>query len=202
MKGKKNSNIEKEMIYVLHLLNEDDSNANDTTEEEAEKTRVFIDNDVLKKIIESITGKNIKLGQLVKLNANQLNNLTRMFRGLKRHDIIMPVEIPIENSPEYHIFSTIKDTDILLKQINKQVSRRIERISSIGSGVGIGITVAGWAIARARLQKQLKKCGNDLICAEEVKAKIRKLNTIALWSGLGLETLGSHVATHFYNPSL
>jgi hypothetical protein len=205
---KKNSNIEKEMMHILHLLNEDDSNVDNTTEEELEKLvgkgRVFVTNDIRDKIV-AITGNNdIKLGQLVKLNVKQLEKLFQMLpeNTLKQHNMtLVKGGVPIANSPEY-ILSTIKSTDDLLKLFNDQFSALTRKISLIGAGAGAGITVAGWAAARAHLQKQLKKCGDDLVCIEEVKAKIRRLNTIALWSGLGLMKLGSYAATHFYTPSL
>jgi len=209
MKSKKNSNIEKEMMYVLHLLNEDDSVDNNTTENEelekiAKKTRVFVTNDILDKITTIVGNNNVKPGQLVKLNVKQLEKLFQMLpeNTLKQHNVLQTKGgIPIADSPEY-ILSTIEKTDDLFKLFNDQFSALTRKISLIGAGAGAGITAAGWAAARAYLQKQLKKCGDDTICIEEVKAKIRRLNTIALWSGIGLMRLGSYAATHLYTPSL
>jgi len=208
MKSKKNSNIEKEMIYVLHLLNEDDSNDYEKLRDMMNKAYVFITNDILDKVTEIVgKNKNIEPGQLVRLNVDQQGKLLQELPNLKLHPVNLTKDgVTISDSTEYIIYSTIKNTNVLLELINNQLSahsRKIPLISAgIGAGAGVGITVAGWAIVRARLLKQLKKCGDDLVCAEEVKAKIRRLNTIALLSGVGLSRLGSHIATDLYTHSL
>ena len=63
--------------------------------------------------------------------------------------------------------------------------------SLIGAGAGAGITAAGWAAARAYLQRQLKNCGDNEKCKRDIRAKIKKLNRIALISGIGLTALGA-----------
>jgi len=63
--------------------------------------------------------------------------------------------------------------------------------SLIGAGVGAGITAAGWAAARAYLQRQLKNCGDNEKCKKAINAKIKKLNRMALLSGIGLTALGA-----------
>jgi hypothetical protein len=204
MKDKKNSNTEKEMMYILHLLNEDDSfeeNVRIVKEEIAKKSRVFVTDDIRDKIV-AITGNNdIKLGQLVKLNVEQLDILSQELPGLRIHNIGLTKNgVPIVNSPEY-IFSTVRSTDDLRKLLDKQFSNLARKISLIGAGVGAGITAAGWAAARAYLQRQLKKCGDDSACIEKVKAKISELNRMALLGGLGLTSLGSYAAARSYTPS-
>ena len=62
--------------------------------------------------------------------------------------------------------------------------------SLIGAGAGAGITAAGWAAARAYLQRQLKNCKTK-DCRDEIRAKISKLNKLALISGIGLTALGA-----------
>jgi len=62
--------------------------------------------------------------------------------------------------------------------------------SLIGAGAGAGITAAGWAAARAYLQRQLNNCETKE-CRDEIKAKISKLNKLALISGIGLTALGA-----------
>jgi len=62
--------------------------------------------------------------------------------------------------------------------------------SLIGAGAGAGITAAGWAAARAYLQRQLKNCETEK-CRKDIKAKISKLNKLALISGIGLTALGA-----------
>jgi len=62
--------------------------------------------------------------------------------------------------------------------------------SLIGAGAGAGITAAGWAAARAYLQRQLKNCETEK-CKKDIKAKISKLNKLALLGGIGLTVLGA-----------
>jgi len=63
--------------------------------------------------------------------------------------------------------------------------------SLIGAGVGAGITAAGWAAARAYLQRQLRNCGDNEKCKKAINAKIKKLNRMALMGGIGLTALGA-----------
>jgi hypothetical protein len=62
--------------------------------------------------------------------------------------------------------------------------------SLIGAGVGAGVTAAGWAAARAYLQRQLKNCETEK-CRKDINAKIKKLNRMALLGGIGLTALGA-----------
>jgi len=200
MKNNK-SNVKKETLNLLRFLYEDEApaGATETNQIPIGSIPVYVTDDIYDDVVEMTKGTipYVSVHDLVPLNVLQVQDL------MKRHNNLKPVNVPpeiakkLQGSPDL-VYTTLSQDEFTTGFANKfdkylgmmKGFAKAHQGSLIGAGVGAGVTAAGWAAARAYLQRQLKNCETEK-CREDIKAKIKKLNRIALMGGIGLTALGA-----------
>jgi formiminotetrahydrofolate cyclodeaminase len=238
MKNKK-SNVKKEMLNVLQLLNEGLlDNAKEALENAKNKATetagniqnkvnevgknieqgldnavknisqsldvedpipVYVTDDIYKDVLEITkdTATHVSPHTLVYLKISKTEYLKQQHNNLKMIFVPFDVAQKLPGSPAW-VYTTLSPDEFALEITSKlrkylNITKDFAKAhqgSLIGAGVGAGVTAAGWAAARAYLQKQLNDC-KDEKCRKDIKAKISKLNKLALLGGIGLTAIGA-----------
>jgi len=187
MKNKR-SNVKKEMLNVLQLLNEGiPDNFGETLTNKVNEGGKNIENKV-NETKKNIENKVEELQRKAEENTKQSDEeLEKALEQAKKQAQEYMGKLANQASNEWKKFT---------RELNPSFSNTIRYFvkdnkgSIIGAGAGAGITAAGWAAARAYLQKQLNDCETE-VCRKEIKDKISKLNKLALLSGIGLTAIGA-----------